>query len=387
MENNDASKQEQDIKVTDTNKQDTKAASTSSDRRDYSGIYLDGPVSSRHIQRKQAGQLNIGCVNIHGRAAAIEDAYSIESIPRHPDATFVGVYSGNNEGVASLYCSTSLSHFLNDVSDLANANQISEAMLKADDAFAAYNEALTAFGIVERGDTMNDETDLNVHFKMGNADETGSTYLFAIIQPLQTETKRPSTSSDSSNDKPKTNTVTDSTTTLSRSLKTDTWAVTIASAGNSKVFVIHADGTFDCPIRTSHTPNDATERARIENAGGFIEDNHLDGKLSRTRGIGNYLYKRNAKLSKIKQKVIAVPDVTTIRVTTGDVLLLVGDGLHRGMTPEDITSCVFKKCQQRTTLQLEDAVPAMCELLGKTLNIASITFSNSFFSFCFSSAD
>lgn len=64
-----------------------------------------------------------------------------------------------------------------------------------------------------------------------------------------------------------------------------------------------------------HKPSIAEEEERIEQAGGFVADDRVDGELAMSRAIGDYRYKLHPLLSMMKQKVICVPDVAIYRRT------------------------------------------------------------------------
>ena len=45
-----------------------------------------------------------------------------------------------------------------------------------------------------------------------------------------------------------------------------------------------------------HKPGDQLERARIENAGGFVEFNRVNGNLALSRAVGDFAFKSNQTL-------------------------------------------------------------------------------------------
>ena len=49
-------------------------------------------------------------------------------------------------------------------------------------------------------------------------------------------------------------------------------------------------------LSVDHKPGDILERARIENAGGFVEFNRVNGNLALSRAVGDFAFKNNSSL-------------------------------------------------------------------------------------------
>ena len=49
-------------------------------------------------------------------------------------------------------------------------------------------------------------------------------------------------------------------------------------------------------LSVDHKPGDMLERARIENAGGFVEFNRVNGNLALSRAVGDFAFKNNSSL-------------------------------------------------------------------------------------------
>ena len=49
-------------------------------------------------------------------------------------------------------------------------------------------------------------------------------------------------------------------------------------------------------LSVDHKPADQYERARIENAGGFVEFNRVNGNLALSRAVGDFAFKGNSSL-------------------------------------------------------------------------------------------
>jgi len=74
---------------------------------------------------------------------------------------------------------------------------------------------------------------------------------------------------------------------------TDT-EIICANAGDSRC-VLSNDGKA-VEMSEDHKPDLATEKSRIEKAGGFVEENRVKGILNLSRSLGDLEYKQNASL-------------------------------------------------------------------------------------------
>jgi protein phosphatase 1G len=68
-----------------------------------------------------------------------------------------------------------------------------------------------------------------------------------------------------------------------------------ANAGDSRC-VLSNNGTA-VELSIDHKPDLSTEKARIERAGGFVEDNRVKGVLNLSRSLGDLEYKQDKNIS------------------------------------------------------------------------------------------
>lgn len=65
-----------------------------------------------------------------------------------------------------------------------------------------------------------------------------------------------------------------------------------ANAGDSRTVLARSSGPQQCfPLSDDHKPDNAPEKARIEAAGGFVEENRVNGSLNLSRSLGDFEYK------------------------------------------------------------------------------------------------
>jgi serine/threonine protein phosphatase PrpC len=95
----------------------------------------------------------------------------------------------------------------------------------------------------------------------------------------------------------------------------------IAWAGDSRAVLARKNEVFFAT--TDHKPDNAHEKSRIKLAGGFVSNYdvpRINGILAVSRALGN-------KELKIKNLLIAEPDIQELNIQQGDVLILACDGI------------------------------------------------------------
>ena len=64
-----------------------------------------------------------------------------------------------------------------------------------------------------------------------------------------------------------------------------------ANAGDSRTVLGRSSGKKCEELSEDHKPDNPLEKARIEKAGGFVEENRVNGSLNLSRSIGDFEYK------------------------------------------------------------------------------------------------
>ena len=101
----------------------------------------------------------------------------------------------------------------------------------------------------------------------------------------------------------------------------------VGNAGDSRAVLARkpkaAGGKFRCiPMSEDHKPDLAREKARIEAAGGFVEDNRVKGVLNLSRSLGDLEYKSDAKLKLAEQMITALPEVKKEKIDDSAFLII-----------------------------------------------------------------
>ncbi len=105
----------------------------------------------------------------------------------------------------------------------------------------------------------------------------------------------------------------------------------VANAGDSRAVASVKHNALD--LSEDHKPDNADEKARIEAAGGFVEENRVKGILNLSRSLGDTEYKQDSSLPAHKQMIIAFPEVRTLKRSPDiDFLILACDGIWDCMT-------------------------------------------------------
>jgi serine/threonine protein phosphatase PrpC len=109
----------------------------------------------------------------------------------------------------------------------------------------------------------------------------------------------------------------------------------IANLGDSRAILFCSNRVIFSTL--DHKPTQSSELKRIEQAGGYILNGRVDGKLSLSRAFGDYNFKNNHvsnfKYASTESKVSPLPDISAIDISTIDIskncniyLMLASDG-------------------------------------------------------------
>lgn len=101
-------------------------------------------------------------------------------------------------------------------------------------------------------------------------------------------------------------------------------------------------------LSEDHKPENANERKRIEAAGGFVEENRVNGCLNLSRSIGDFEYKSRSDLKYNEQQVIVEPDIKKVARSPNDqFLMLACDGIWDCLTSEEGVNQMREALQKR----------------------------------------
>eukprot|EP00747_Dinoflagellata_sp_TGD_P168418 gnl/TRDRNA2_/TRDRNA2_194744_c0_seq1.p1 gnl/TRDRNA2_/TRDRNA2_194744_c0~~gnl/TRDRNA2_/TRDRNA2_194744_c0_seq1.p1 ORF type:complete len:383 (-),score=89.64 gnl/TRDRNA2_/TRDRNA2_194744_c0_seq1:82-1230(-) len=116
-----------------------------------------------------------------------------------------------------------------------------------------------------------------------------------------------------------------------------------ANAGDSRAVLCR--GGQQVELSFDHKPASETEKARIEAAGGYLEDSpggaRVNGNLNLSRAIGDLEYKKRDDLEASAQIITSSPDIITKELTPEDeFIVLCCDGVWDVMTNQEVCDFV-----------------------------------------------
>ena len=119
---------------------------------------------------------------------------------------------------------------------------------------------------------------------------------------------------------------------------TDT-EIICANSGDSRC-VLSNDGVA-VEMSIDHKPDLPTEKARIERAGGFVEDNRVKGVLNLSRSLGDLEYKQDKTISIESQMITCVPEIKVEKLTKAhDFMVIACDGIWDCLTSQECITMV-----------------------------------------------
>lgn len=133
----------------------------------------------------------------------------------------------------------------------------------------------------------------------------------------------------------------------------------VANAGDSRAVLCRAGGVA-YPLSEDHKPNQPGELARINAAGGFVNQiGRVNGNLNLSRSLGDLKYKQVPGVAPENQIITAEPDITVTTLAPDDrFMILACDGVWDCLTCQQ--ACDF------VTTNLDAGVP-LKELVEKML--------------------
>lgn len=140
--------------------------------------------------------------------------------------------------------------------------------------------------------------------------------------------------------------------------------IIVGNSGDSRAVLARKSTTpggkfLGVEMSIDHKPELSTERARIEKAGGFVEDNRVKGVLNLSRSLGDLEYKADATLTVADQMITAVPEIRREKIGSDGVFLIIAcDGIWDCLTSQEAVDYVgdllSNKKRDKISTSIED---------------------------------
>jgi len=138
----------------------------------------------------------------------------------------------------------------------------------------------------------------------------------------------------------------------------------VANAGDSRIVLCRGGRAIE--LTQDHKPELDSERARIEKAGGYVNDGRVNGNLNLTRAVGDFAYKKDTRIGPEAQIISAFAEVSDRDVADNDEFILLGcDGIWDRKTSQEIVDFVKpildkrRKSEKSLSAVVEDLLDAI----------------------------
>ncbi|CAO3677847.1 unnamed protein product [Rhizopus microsporus] len=253
------------------------------------GQTLSEPIVEKSTHSGKNQYLSFALSAMQGWRLTMEDAHCAQLNLNGTGACFFGVYDGHGGSAVAKYTGESLHHRVRE-SDYFDKKEYAKALT---DAYMKLDKELAE-----------DQSFI--------CDPSGCTAITALIIPEEK-------------------------------------AIYAANAGDSRA-IISVNGKSKA-LSYDHKPSDPKESERINNAGGFVEFNRVNGNLALSRAIGDFEFKQNNDLPPEKQAVTCHPDVLEHKITDEDeFLVLACDGIWDCMTNQQVVNYIREQLAEKTKL-------------------------------------
>jgi len=269
------------------------------------GAFLDKPKIEKHTEGGTGNGLRYGLSSMQGWRVEMEDAHCATiGLPGGlNDWSFFAVFDGHAGAKVSAYCARELLRSIVSNKDWSG--------IQGDPVATAPTTERVSTGI-KTGFLQLDQTIRELPETVSGEDKSGSTAVCAIIAPT---------------------------------------CVYFANCGDSRAVLSRAGhavfGTAD------HKPVNPIEKERIQNAGGSVMIQRVNGSLAVSRALGDFDYKNVAGRGPCEQLVSPEPEVSVEERTEEDEFVaLACDGVWDVMSNAEL--CDFVRDRMRLTEDLKE---------------------------------
>ncbi|XP_066480657.1 protein phosphatase 1B isoform X1 [Tiliqua scincoides] len=296
------------------------------------GAFLDKPKTEKHNAHGAGNSLRYGLSSMQGWRVEMEDAHTaVVGIPHGLEEwSFFAVYDGHAGSRVANYCSNHLLEHITNNEDFRGTEQPGSAI----EPTVENVKSGIRTGFLKIDEYMRNFSDLR-----NGMDRSGSTAVGVMISPEH---------------------------------------IYFINCGDSRA-VLYRNGQV-CFSTQDHKPCNPREKERIQNAGGSVMIQRVNGSLAVSRALGDYDYKCVDGKGPTEQLVSPEPEVYEIvRAEEDEFIVLACDGIWDVMSNEEL--CEFVKSRLEVTDDLEKVcnwVVDTCLHKGSrdNMSIVLVCFSN-----------
>ncbi|XP_043538461.1 protein phosphatase 1B-like [Chiloscyllium plagiosum] len=278
------------------------------------GAFLDHPKTEKQNDHGEGNGIRYGLCSMQGWRVEMEDAHS--AVPELQDQlknwSFFAIYDGHAGSGVAKYCAKNLLQHI-------TSNQEFKGMIDGgSDSQAAVQSVKRAIrtGFLNIDERMRNDSELGNN----DMDRSGSTAVALLVSPTH---------------------------------------VYFINCGDSRGVLQRGQSVHFST--EDHKPCNPREKERIQNAGGSVMIQRVNGSLAVSRALGDYDYKCVHGKGPTEQLVSPEPEVMVIERSQDDeFVILACDGIWDVMSNEEL--CAFV----RSRLELTDDLEQICNLVADT---------------------
>ncbi|KAM6961140.1 protein phosphatase 1A isoform 2-T3 [Aplochiton taeniatus] len=263
------------------------------------GAFLDKPKMEKHNAHGEGNNLSYGLSSMQGWRVEMEDAHTsvIGLSPGLENWSFFAVYDGHAGSQVAKYCCEHLLEHITSTPDFQSA-------LEPEPSVESVKSG------IREGFLMIDEHMRSISEKKHGVDRSGSTAVGVMISPGH---------------------------------------IYFINCGDSRGLL--SRGGVVHFFTQDHKPNNPLEKERIQNAGGSVMIQRVNGSLAVSRALGDFDYKCVHGKGPTEQLVSPEPEVYAIERSEDEFIVLACDGIWDVMANEEL--CEFVRSRLEVTDDLE----------------------------------
>jgi len=267
------------------------------------GAFLDKPMMDKKSSDGKGQGFIFGLSSMQGWRVEMEDAHcAVVGLPGLPDWSFFAVFDGHAGAKVSQFCSDNLLDAITgreEMKDPQSQSNAAENIKKAIlNGFLALDDQMREIPEIKSGE-----------------DRSGTTAVCVMLSPEQ---------------------------------------IFFANCGDSRA-ILCSDGKVTFSTQ-DHKPINPEEKARIQNAGGSVMIQRVNGSLAVSRALGDFEYKNVQGKGPCEQLVSPEPEIFEVKraLTKDEFLILACDGIYDVMSNEELADFV------RSRMLLTDDLKKIC---------------------------